>query len=232
MEMTKTSIHLLRQYNKSIPVSVFLVEDPRFRHPGDFYDFCDMWEININVRPNLAGDYFQDNKVHLAGCEAERLLLLDSDTFVFADVDELFEKYAAVDIAACTNDWVWHSGYDASFIPGNPTPLNSGVILCSSRLLRSWTRQIPNLHDSLRKGTRYPALTDWLYQVSDSAYNREELGLTICSVEDAYEVAHFSEQDCKLLKYKRLDDDLADFRACTKIFHSYSQHWRKCLSYL
>lgn len=232
MEMTKTSIHLLRQYNTTIPVQVFLVESPRFRRPPDFDDFCDKWKVEVTVCPNVSEEYFQDNKVHLARCTAQRVLLLDSDTFVFADVNELFDTYAGADVVACTNDWVWQASYDAGFIPGRPKPLNSGVVLCSSRLIEYWTHRMPALHDALKTGTDYPALSDWLFRVSPNGYNREELGLTICSVEGTYEVAHFDERDCKLLKYKRLNEDLANFRACTKVFHSYSQHWRRCLRYL
>jgi hypothetical protein len=230
MEMAKTSIHLLRQYNASIPVTVFLVEDSRYRRPDDFHDFCDRWRVQVRECPNVSSGYFQDNKVHLARCEGDRVLLLDADTFVFADVVELFTAYADFDLVGCTNDWVWKLGYQAGFIPGGPAPLNSGVLLCSSRFLKAWTQQIPELHEALRIGSRFPALTGWLYAISATAYNREEFGLTTCSAEGEFRTAHFAERDCKLLKYRRLDSDLANFRSCTKVFHSYSQHWRRCVS--
>lgn len=232
MEMTKTSIHLLRQYNATIPVTVFLIDDSRFAQPADFDDFCGKWGVDLRTCPGVGSGYFQDNKVHLAECEGDRLLLLDSDTFVFADVQELFDTYEEFDLVACRNDWVWHLGYQSSYIPGEPVPLNSGVVLCSSRFLKSWTSQIPDLHEALARGTQYPALTAWLYQASPTAYNREEFALTICSAQNGFRAAHFDERDCKLLKYKRLTSDLADFRSCTKLFHSYSQHWRKCLAHL
>ena len=91
---------------------------------------------------------------------------------------------------------------------------------------------MPGLHEALRTGGRFPALTRWLYQVSANAYNREEFGLTICSRDPGFRTTHFAEADCKLLKYKRLDSDLARFRSCTRIFHSYSQHWRRCAARL
>lgn len=232
MEMTKTSIHLLRQCNATIPVQVFLIASPCASPPADFLEFCDRWQVELVQHPSVSEAYFQDNKVCLAACVAERVLVLDADTFVFADVDELFDTYADADLAACTNDWVWETGYDAGFVPGSPVPLNSGVVLCSTRLLGYWTRRMPALHAALKAGVEYPALSDWLFRVSPSAYNREEWGLTICSSEASFVVTHFDERDCKLLKYRRLDQDLADFRSCTRIFHSYSQHWRQCLSYL
>ncbi|UCE90279.1 MAG: hypothetical protein JSW10_05540 [Pseudomonadota bacterium] len=158
--------------------------------------------------------------------------MLDADTFVFADVRELFDTYAGFDLVACTNDWVWNLGYQSSYIPGEPSPLNSGVVLCSSGFLQSWTSQIPELHEALQSGTRYPTLTTWLYRASPTAYNREEFALTICGSQEGFRTAHFDESDCKLLKYKRLESDLADFRSCTKLFHSYSQHWRRCVRHL
>jgi hypothetical protein len=232
MEMAKTSIHLVRQHNPTIPVVVFLVDDPRYRRPADLIDFCDRFDVRVEHCPDVSRGYFQDNKVHLGACEGDRLLLLDADTFVFADVAELFDDYVGFDLVGCTNDWVWHLGYRADFIPGAPTPLNSGILLCSSHFLRAWTQQMPELHEALRTGTRFPALTRWLYAVSANAYNREEFGLTICSAEGGFRSAHFTEDDCKLLKYRRLDSDFAHFRSCTKIFHSYSQHWRRCIGHI
>ena len=232
MEMTKTSIHLLRRHNSTVPVTVFFVDDHHHRLPADFSDFCDHWSVELRVCLNVESSYFQDNKVHLGQCEGERVLLLDADTFVFADVLELFEAYQGYDVVACTNDWVWHCGYRAEFIPGNPVPLNSGVLLCSSRFLGAWSGRLPELHECLRTGRSFPALTKWLYEVSASAYNREEFGLTICSAEAHIRTAHFADADCKLLKYSRLDSDLAQFQSCTKVFHSYSGHWRRCVSCL
>ena len=228
LEMTETSIRLLRQHNGTIPVTVFLVEDTLQQRSAGFIDFCDRWGVRIRTCPDVSDGYFQDNKVHLGQCESDRVLVLDADTFVFADPEELFATYAGFDVVGCTNDWVWHRGYRADLIPGNPVPLNSGVLLCSSRFLRSWTKQMPGLHETLRTGGRFPALTRWLYDVSASAYNREEFGVTICSRVRDFRTTHFADADCKLLKYKRLDADLARFRSCTKIFHSYSQHWRRC----
>jgi hypothetical protein len=232
MEMTKTSIHLLRQHNSTIPVTVILIEDSRFRTPWDFHDFCEKWQIDLRTCHSVGPDYFQDNKVQLAACAADRVLLLDSDTFIFADVRELFDIYEAFDMVACANDWVWNLGYRARYIPGEPVPLNSGVVLCSSRFLKSWTSQIPDLHAALKAGTRYPELSNWLYQASPTAYNREEFALTICGTQHGFRIGHFEESDCKLLKYKRLERDLAHFRSCTKLFHSYSQHWRNCVRHL
>jgi hypothetical protein len=232
LEMVKTSIHLLRQHNENIAVTAFLVHDGRHRWPADFADFCDHWCVQLCPCPNVGANYFQDNKIHLARCQGERVLLLDADTFVFADVAELFEAYRAFDVVACTNDWVWHRRYRKDFIPGKPLPMNSGVVLCSSRFLRSWTASIPGLHETLCNGRQFPALTRWLYEVSRTAYNREEFGLTICSAAPGFYPGHFAEQDCKVLKFRRLVADLADFRACTKIFHSLSPQWRRCVSSL
>jgi hypothetical protein len=232
MEMAKTSIHLLRQHNRTVPVTVFLVEQPQHRRPRDFYDFCEEWEVDLQRRRDVGTGYFQDNKVHLAGCTGDLVLALDADTFVFADVDELFNAYAGFDLVACANDWVWHLDYRADLIPGGPLPLNSGVALCSSEFLAAWTTAMPSLHEALRTGTGNPSLTDWLYRASATAYNREEFGMTICSARADFRTDCFDERDCKLLKYRRLDRDLADFRACTRIFHSYSQHWRRCLRHL
>lgn len=232
MEMAKTSIHLLRRHNSTVPVTVFFIDDHRYCLPADFSDFCNHWDVELRVCPNVARGYFQDNKVHLGQCEGGRLLLLDADTFVFSDVLELFTAYQGYDVVACTNDWVWHCGYRADFIPGSPVPLNSGVLLCSSRFLRAWTQRLPQLHEALRTGRSFPALTEWLYKVSATAYNREEFGLTICSAEARFRTAHFSGADCKLLKFSRLDSDLAHFQSCTKIFHSYSGYWRRCVSRL
>ena len=232
LEMTRTSIRLLRHHNASIPVIVFLIDDVRYRQPAGFFDFCARWDIRIRTCPDVSHGYFQDNKVHVGQCEGDRVLVLDADTFVFADPEELFNTYAGFDVVGCTNDWAWHRGYQTDLIPGDPAPLNSGVLLCSSRFLRSWTKQMPGLHEALRTGGRFPALTRWLYQVSANAYNREEFGLTICSRDPGFRTTHFAEADCKLLKYKRLDSDLARFRSCTRIFHSYSQHWRRCAARL
>lgn len=232
MEMAKTSLLLLREQNATIPVTVFLVDDHRLRRPDDFRDFCETLCVDISSCPSVASDYFQDNKICLAECRGECVLLLDADTFVFADVAALFEKYAGFDVVACTNDWVWHLGYQRGYIPGNPHPLNSGIVLCSSRFLRAWTDRIPMLHEALKRGTLFPELSNWLYEISASAYNREEFALTMCSAEATFRAGVFDEQDCKLLKYKRLQADLDNFRSCTKIFHSYSQHWRRCVSHL
>ena len=232
VEMTKTSIHLLRQHNREIAVRVFLINDSRHSQPVDLLDFCAAWDVAVVQRPNLSGTYFQDNKVHLAECRAERVLLLDADTFVFADLRPLFERYAESDVVACSNDWVWERGYPADAIPAASAPLNSGVVLCTGRFLADWTGRMPALHAALCEGTRYPLLSQWLYRVSQTAYNREELGLTLVTAEGDYKVNYFREEDCKLLKFKRLKQDMADFRSCTRVFHSYSQHWRACLRHL
>jgi hypothetical protein len=232
LEMTKTSIHLLRQHNATIPITVFLVENRARRQPADFHDFCLEWNVRVRTHPDLETGYFQDNKIRLAEADGDSILLLDADTFVFADVAELFDTYAEFDVVACANDWAWNCGYQADYIPGSPTPLNSGAVLCSSRFLKAWTARMPELHEGLKMRTSYTRLSAWLYEVSATAYNREEFALTICSAQLGIRSARFDERDCKLLKYKRLDSDLANFRLCTKIFHSYSQHWRRCVRYL
>jgi hypothetical protein len=232
MEMLKTSIHLLRQHNSSIPTTVYFIEGEAGRLPADFRDFCRAWNVHVRAYRDLATGYFQDNKVRLAEANVRSMLLLDADTFVFADVEELFDAYEKFDVVACTNDWAWNRGYRGEYIPGSPAPLNSGIVLCSSRFLNAWTTRMPELHEALRAGTRYRRLSAWLYEVSATAYNREEFALTICSAHPGFCSAHFDESDCKLLKFKRLDADLADFRRSTKLFHSYSPYWRNCVRYL
>ena len=103
-----------------------------------------MWNVRVRTYQDLATGYCQDNRICPSDADGDSVLLLDADTFVFADVAELFDTYAGIDVVACTNDWAWHCGYRADYIPGGPMPSNSGVVLGSSQFLKHGRPECPN----------------------------------------------------------------------------------------
>ena len=231
--MTLNSIQMLRHYNKKVKVRVFLIGGigkDRFEQMSKTLDF----ELVHRQPTKEAKDHnlFLLNRQYLGECEEESVLYIDGDTFIFGDVETLFERYKDYDFAGAIDVSVsfsedWDKGdAEASFrMFGSETQdiFNGGLTLWNNNVLKGWAGEffVPTCLRLLDE--RDVPVCKWLWSGTRNGYLSETLTI-------AFYVGG------KKLKYRVMEDkDVINLfswdaikRWCERdfiVFHSFAQHW-------
>jgi hypothetical protein len=207
---------MLRKHNKRIPVKVFLLSNefvPKYNFTKDFLKFCEVNQIQIITR-KIDHGYFLSNKHHIKECDEDQILFIDSDTFIFGDVDEIFEKYKKFNFVGCKNKWVQGKGWN--FLNGF-LPFNGGVQLYNNSSHKEILRKMPESCDRLGDD-----LKKWLDE-GGMSWNREEMAISKIVIEDKYSFEYFKKEDCMIPLF---ENDLKDIKK-TIIFHSFTSLWER-----
>jgi len=143
VQMTTTSIEMIRRYNREVPIRVFFVAYAVYPRPEHEFDaFCSRNAVEMLRRPPLdKGDYFQENKAWLGDCTESMILLLDSDTFIFGDVERVFDKYDQYDVSACR---------PSAILRSDLAPGGHRYVIGIPAQASAWTRFTPPRSNSAR----------------------------------------------------------------------------------
>lgn len=232
MTMASYSLRTLRQHNPTLPVLVYFIEDNcrdsrgitnkenlarQIRLVSKQELFALFKELNIEFKVyqdlNLKEEkgYFSAQRIVFADCPFERVILIDSDTFIFDDITCLFDIYKDCDFAATTNTFGDH--YHTNWKNKSVRSFNSGVVLFNNHLLRQYGEVVYDYCLSLKKKTH--PLGEWIYKVSQNASGREELAFTLFALDRELNYMYFDPAHVEKEFY----------RGPTKIFHTLSHNW-------
>lgn len=235
LRMVANSLRMLRQYNQTIPVRVFLIEDggkdtvprsgmgPVVYTDTEFEDLCGQLNVEVRRRPPIAAPgeegFFMINRHYMYEIPEREFFHIDSDTFFFDDVEKLFEKYNDCDLAACDNEWVWTRGWTEGIMPFNP--FNSGLLLWRNGHGQRWAGDLVKLCKELREANT--PLGQFLESQHPQRWHREEFSVSLFV--ERYNLKHryFDTEDCYLIKNPE------DMQLIGKqvIFHCYTDQWRE-----
>lgn len=226
LKMAANSIHMLRRFNTTIPIRVFYISasDPssEFVRASNKYNF----EIVLRKPLKVEGEegYFPINKYYLKENTENQVLFIDSDTFVFGNVDELFQKYEEADVAACWNKWVEGRGWQPNFL--GIRPLNSGVMLWRGTILQSACASLLEYCRELREDQSY--LGRWLWSLEQNCWQREEFAYSLFVDRNKLNYSIFQKMDV----WNILNNSDFETMEESTIFHSYSAQWQQCFNQL
>lgn len=238
MTMASYSFRTLRQHNPKLPVLVYFVEDKcrdsrginnkevlsrqiKLINKEELFQICKELNIELKIYNDLdlkeEKGYFSAQRIVFAECPFERVILIDSDTFIFDDITCLFDIYKDCDFAATTNTFSDHYP-NTVFTTTNLKKkslraFNSGVVLFNNHLLRKYGEVVYDYCLNLKKKTH--PMGDWIYQVSQNAGGREELAFTLFALDRELNYVYFDSTHVEKEFY----------RGSTKIFHTLSHKW-------
>lgn len=225
-KMVLTSIKTLRQYNKTVKVRVFLIGT-------DHQTKIDVAAKDLNIeiirKPSLS-NYFCLNRQYLSECDEECVLYIDGDTFIFGDIELLFDNHKNVDFAAATDDYItgctdWCQENllkDYHSLGAIPVPVfNGGILLWNNGKIRDWAESLPEMCEKLQD--KQFSVTPWLFGNNRDCYHKE----TFCI---CFHVAQ------KRLKYEIMgknevvnlfswDDYYAWENRDFIVYHTFTQNW-------
>jgi len=219
--MVLTSIKMLRNYNKTIKIRVFVIGN------GEPKLFADSLNVEVIYRQPSQDSkgYFCLNREYLAECKEQSVLHIDGDTFIFDDIEKIFDKYNDVDFAAAQDDWIVNTpDWNYSFLEVGSTVFNGGLTLWNNGTIREWASNflVPTCN---RLQNEKCALTPWLFGSNRRCYHKETFA--IC-----YYVAQ------KGLKYRLMDEkDVVNlfnpesYKAWNRkdfiVYHCFTQNWKQ-----
>lgn len=227
MKMAMVSISGLRKFS-NLPVKVFFLKTES-ESEDDFIRFCNNHNVNV-VRKEWFDyrseelSYFLINKAHLKDVEDDEVLFIDTDTFIFGKVDEIFDRYGEYDVVACENKWV-DQGWKDSYL--RMKPMNSGVMYWKGDWLRTASEIMPTICEGL-KNKQYP-LSEYLYSIDEQCWHREEFSYSIfIDRQRDIRYNYFDRQHVHNLLWE------SEIEAAQQsiILHSYTSQWKRVYNYV
>jgi hypothetical protein len=199
--MALNSISMLRNFNKNIKVICLTTEK---KIPE-----------NLNVEnvlvKNIDNEYFLTNKTQLSKLEYKSILYIDADTFIFDDIEKIFNYYQE-DFCGCENKWSYNLNFNQF------KPINGGVLLFNNyshkKIYEDFIVKIKNLEKL------YPDMYRWLKEIKNM-WVREEFLTSKIAYEEKLSISFFERQHVKIIEEHKDLDNIKD----TIIFHSFTNNW-------
>ena len=219
LRMAATSIGGIRKHNADIPISVILLDQGEY-DTKSFRDVCEHYNVNIMDRKRMDEDFFLINKALIGEVPGDRILFIDTDTFVLGDVGVLFRDYSGYDVVACENKWV-NEGWNQDYLSNGMRPFNSGVMLWNADRLREAALAMPQICVDLRD-RKYP-LSEYLHAVESECWNREEFAWNVYVADNDLGHQYFDSSHCHNILWEQ---DIERIRK-TIILHTYNANWKR-----
>ena len=230
MFMTMNSINMLREFSP-IPIEVIFIDNfpvdyPRFKtSKKDFLRFCEDKEVEVSYH-YLPEDWFGWEvgkdiwvfRYFLQTVECANVLYLESDTFVFGNVEDLFDN--EVDIAAVPSDWAYGTAGWKPLADKMPVPFNPGIVLWKNWCMQLWASWYLNATRKLQ--TEPSEIKDWLFSTHPTAKHAEEISLNIFTLANDLSFRFMESWEADVLKVKKI----WDHGNAPIVFHSYTNHWK------
>jgi len=215
VKMVKHSILMLRQYS-SLPIKVLFIDKP----DDYFVSFCDENQVELLIK-DWSGpepDFFLTNKSYIEGIDSKSILFLDCDTFIFDNVEKIFDYYQDFDFVACENRWAYGQKYQLSFLKNDVHPFNSGVMLFNNFSQKKIFSEFFNVFALLR--SRTTPLGVWLSE-SGNQWTAEEFSIAKCVTDLELKSTYFDRDYCYNIQW---ESDYAQMKNSI-VFHSYTKQW-------
>lgn len=193
------SVRMLRKYNSTIKVLCLATDNLKI--PEDL-------NIEFELIKNLDENYFPSNKYHLINLEYRSILYLDCDTFIFDDVEKIFDE-CSKDFYGSENTWAYNFGFNKF------KPFNSGVLLfknySNKKIYEDFNFKIKNYKKL------YPELSDWMDKI-DNHWVKDEFLISSTVSENKISSDFFEK------KYVKIIENPLNI-SNTIIFHSFTNNW-------
>lgn len=199
LKMFINSVRMLRKYNNKIKVLCLTTND--FAIPQD---------LNVEIQPikNLDENYFPSNKAHLLNLEYKSIIYLDCDTFIFDDIEKIFNE-CTKDFYGSENTWAYNLGFNKF------KPFNSGVLLfrnySNKKIYEDFNFKIKNFKKL------YPELNKWMNEINNH-WIKDEFLISSTVFENKISSDFFQKKYVKIIE-KPLDINN------TIVFHSFTNNW-------
>lgn len=198
--MATHSITMLRKHNQNIKVVCLCIEDLELPE-----------HLNIEkIRVKNLGDFFFTNKEHLSDLNYEEVLYIDSDTFIFGDIEKVFEYDA--DFVGCENNWCYSQGFNLF------RPANGGVLLFKNKAHNKIYANFTNRLFSM--GLNDPDLDYWIRKTKNE-WTREEFLASQLALDLGLKTDFFKPEHCRLLQWT---EDFLRMKESI-IFHTFTPQW-------
>ena len=235
--MISISLKTLRAYNPNLKVIVYFVKDSKkdsrkislnsivscfksYDIPLNFDTFsslCEKLNIELRIRnSNLNQQYYSLHRLFFKEIKEEKVLLIDSDTFIFENIEHFSESYKDFDFVATPNEYGLHHS-----IPGFPEKFksfNSGVVFCQSGIFQKWICSIEKYCSDLYDGKH--KLSKWLWSVSPNCEGREELSASLFVNDNNVKYGYFAEKHVQM----------GNFSSKTAILHTLTPNYLSFLN--
>ena len=244
MNMAYVSISNLRLHNKDIPIKLFFIQDrghlvttnnqldySKIQHRIDpnaivvvSQMFVEMMQNNLNVEviikaPHKSNtEFVHANRMYISEIDEPNVLFIDSDTFIFGDVANIFKKYNECNFVALNAPWIsrvkLYKEYSERYFNNLP-PFAGCILLFRENKAKIWAKSImPKIAEL--ESDQY--ITEWMF--SENLYPiREELALLGIVSDNKFRYGFFDKKDCT-----QIDDP--QYRSST-IVHTFSYLWEK-----
>lgn len=209
LTMAMNSLRMLRSHS-SIPVICIVIGELN----SVFEEFASHHKIHIFPRSQHQADpdNFLTNKLYLREFSKNHILFIDSDTFIFDDVNKIFDRYQDLDFVACENSWAYGKGYKS-----NIKPFNGGILLMKDSL--KVFQGFEENYNLLKAGET--EIGEWLHQTKNF-WVVEEFSLSKGLSESGLRCEYFERQFCYNVKWPQDFQSMQD----SIIFHSYTGQWK------
>lgn len=215
--MAKTSISMLRKFS-DIPIVALVVQDTWDSTLDDFTQFAKQYQVDIEIKSPLKfADSFLINKSYLKDLDIDQILFLDSDTFIFGDVQHIFNSYRDYDFVACEDVWAYHQGYSLTFLEKMTRPFNSGVMFfngCHKEIYSQFKNVYLNLYEATCP------LGQWLKETNNQ-WTLDEFAVSKIVDESNLKYTHFHRRMAYNIRNK---EDFCDMQE-SLVFHPYRGQW-------
>jgi hypothetical protein len=242
MNMAYVSISTLRQHNKNIPIKLFFIQDrghlvttnnqldySKIQHRMDPKNvllisqlFIEMMQNHLNVEvivkpPHQANtEFVHANRMYISEVDEPNVLFIDSDTFIFGDVENIFKKYNENNFVALNAPWIskvkLYKNFSDRYFSSLP-PFAGCILMFREGKSKIWANSIMPKIKELESDTY---ITEWMF--SENLYAiREEIALLGIVSENKFRYNFFDQTDCT-----QINDP--NFRSST-IVHTFSYLW-------
>jgi hypothetical protein len=230
MRMAANSIIMLRKYNQTLPVRVVLVEDegqltqkamtPVNWTKNDFLNLCRVEKAEVIRQPPIS-KRFRQHMMYLGLFAEPSIFCLDADTYIYADIGYLMDKYESMDLIAPYSNWMTKSGFDPLKILGdrNIDPMEIGITLWNNGNGQKFANGLSrNCQDLLEMDT---APSEWIKQLKISNTHLEQVAMACHAVYEMLDTETFNDDEALTIQ---VFDDIKR-HGDSAILHSRSDYY-------
>ena len=234
------SINSLRFYNKSIEIEILYICDngKDNRKIANLNDFDlgipwftremfieEMSKFNVIFRFVYDCDLGEESgfpsaqRKEFTKVNGKDILLLDSDTFIFDDIEPLFLHTDNAEIVASKTEW-GECGGIMPILGTNLSPFNSGVVLFKDNLLQKYGAAVYDLileikYEKTDLGKWYGDYERKYSPKEAYKLGREEIAFSNWVIKEKLKYKYFDQSEVQTVNYK----------SKTIIYHTMTQNW-------
>lgn len=220
------SIGMLRRWNLSIPIHLLYFGKtylhasvpirPLYFGKTLLLQYAEKYNFQIDYIEDSVDTIFHFNKVYLKNYSG-KILFIDADTFIFGDVEKLFDYQE--DFVACENKWMENWNYDWF---GGIRPFNGGVLLFNNNSQEILSQNLLKTIQELKLKQ-----TDWAKWIT-TPHILDEMAYTQLVFDLKLSYNYFKKEHCSNILH------LQDLKTMQNsiIFHCYSKQWQMVYDYL